>query len=95
LLFLVFVMDNTKFLMNLVVQEVGYFFQWNFFELNFWTDAFAQLGPGEGRAVDGLAGSVWWMDSWIVFYQAWWYVYTMSSCCATSITYPSYSVPLL
>lgn len=74
LLFLVFVMDNTKFLMNLIVQEVGYFCQWNFFELNFWTDAFAQLRPGEGRAVDGLAGSTTWMDGWMVFYQAWWYV---------------------
>ena len=65
LVFLVFVMDNTKFLMNLIVQEIGYFFQWNFFQLNFWTDAFAQLRPGKGCAVDDLAGSATWMDGWL------------------------------
>jgi choline-glycine betaine transporter len=69
LLFLVFVMDNTKHFMNLIVQETGYFLQYNIFELNFWTDAYAQLQPGEGRATDGLAGATWYMDAWIIFYQ--------------------------
>jgi hypothetical protein len=72
LLFLVLIMDNTKYLLNLIVQEIGYFMQWNILELNFWTDAFAQLEPGEGRATDGNAGATWYMDAWIVFYQAWW-----------------------
>ena len=66
LLFLVFVMDNTKFLFNLQVQEVGYYLQWSVYQLNFWTDAFGQLREGEGRAVDGQAAAVWWMDAWYV-----------------------------
>ena len=33
LLFMVFVMDNTKFLLNLIVQEIGYFFQWSIFQV--------------------------------------------------------------
>jgi choline-glycine betaine transporter len=28
---LVFIMDDSKFLMNLMVQEVGYYFQWSIF----------------------------------------------------------------
>jgi hypothetical protein len=72
LLTMVFVLDDTKFLINLNVQEVGYFLQHSIFELNFWTDAFGQLRAGEGRAVDGNASSVWWMDAWTIFYQAWW-----------------------
>lgn len=72
LFFLVFCMDNTKFLMNLQVQEIGYYLQWSIIQLNFWTDAFGQLKPGEGRAIDGQAAAPWHMDSWMVFYQAWW-----------------------
>jgi choline-glycine betaine transporter len=71
--FLVFTMDDSKFLMNLIVQEVGYFLQNSIFGLNFWTDAFGQLRPGGGRAAEGAAPT-WFMDSWVVFYQAWWYV---------------------
>lgn len=72
LFFLIFVMDNTKFLLNLQVQEMGYYLQWSLFQLNFWTDAFGQLREGEGRAIDGEASEAWWMDAWMVFYQAWW-----------------------
>jgi choline-glycine betaine transporter len=28
---LVFIMDDSKFLLNLIVQEVGYYFQWSIF----------------------------------------------------------------
>ena len=84
LFFLIFVMDNTKFLLNLQVQEVGYYLQWSVFQLNFWTDAFGQLKAGEGRAIDELAAETWWMDYWFVFYQAWWYVEM-----AKPIDYPS------
>jgi hypothetical protein len=28
---LVFIMDDSKFLLNLIVQEVGFFFQWSIF----------------------------------------------------------------
>ena len=72
LFFLIFTMDNTKFLMNLQVQEVGYYLQWSVIQLNFWTDAWGQLREGEGRSVDGQAAAAWWMDAWMVFYQAWW-----------------------
>jgi hypothetical protein len=58
--------------MNLQVQEVGYYLQWSLLQLNFFTDAFGQLREGEGRATDGQASEAWWMDSWMVFYQAWW-----------------------
>jgi hypothetical protein len=72
LLTMVFVLDDTKFLINLNVQEVGYFLQHSLLELNFWTDAFGQLREGGGRASDGNASAVWWMDAWMIFYQAWW-----------------------
>lgn len=72
LLMLVFIMDDTKLLLNLNVQEIGFFLQHSLFELNFWTDAFGQVREGQGRAVDGHASAAWWMDSWMIFYQAWW-----------------------
>jgi Cys-rich protein (TIGR01571 family) len=72
LLFLVFVLDKTNYLLNLIVQEVGYYFQWSIFLLNFHTDAFGQLKEGEGRAVDGNAAAKWWMDNWTIFYIGWW-----------------------
>lgn len=40
--------------------------------LSFIKDAFGQLREGEGRAVDGLAANDYWMDWWMIFYQAWW-----------------------
>ena len=55
-----------------MVQSIGYYFQYNFFLINFWTDAFGQLRESEGRAIDGNAAASWWMDSWTVFYMAWW-----------------------
>ena len=38
----------------------------------FWTDAFGQLDPGEGRNIDGHGSANWWMGDWTVFYMAWW-----------------------
>ena len=70
--FLVFAMDDSKFLMNLIVQETGYFMQHGIFLYNSWTDAFGQLREGSGRAIDGGASPTWFMDAWVVFYQAWW-----------------------
>eukprot|EP00529_Nitzschia_sp_RCC80_P018270 CAMPEP_0113497580 /NCGR_PEP_ID=MMETSP0014_2-20120614/30706_1 /TAXON_ID=2857 /ORGANISM="Nitzschia sp." /LENGTH=830 /DNA_ID=CAMNT_0000391529 /DNA_START=106 /DNA_END=2598 /DNA_ORIENTATION=- /assembly_acc=CAM_ASM_000159 len=72
LMWLVFVLDKTNFLLNLMVQEVGYYFQWSTLLLNFHTDAFGQLQEGEGRAVDGQAAATWWMDAWTIFYIGWW-----------------------
>lgn len=71
LLFLVFVLDKTEYLLNLIVQEVGFYFQWSILQLNFWTDAFGQLKEGEGRAVDGLAAATSWMNDWTIFYIGW------------------------
>lgn len=62
LTFVVFVMDDSKFLMNLIVQETGYYLQWSMLQLNFWTDAYGQLREGEGRAVDGQASDPNWMN---------------------------------
>jgi choline-glycine betaine transporter len=58
---LVFFMDDTKYLLNLQVQEVGLFLQTGLFQLNLWTDAFGQLEAGSGRAIDGKAAEQWWM----------------------------------
>jgi len=65
-------MENTAFLYNLLVQTVGYYFQWGIFQVPFWTDAFGQLEDGEGRAQDGNSAATWWMNGWTVFYMAWW-----------------------
>jgi choline/glycine/proline betaine transport protein len=61
LLILIFFMDDTKYLLNLQVQEVGLFLQTGLFQLNLWTDAFGQLEAGSGRAIDGKAAEQWWM----------------------------------
>jgi choline-glycine betaine transporter len=71
LLLLVFVLDDSTYLLNLIVQEIGYYLQNSIFELNLWTDAFAQLREGSGRAVDGKSADQTWANDWIVFYQAW------------------------
>ncbi|CAJ1939141.1 unnamed protein product [Cylindrotheca closterium] len=72
LLFWVFTMEKTNFILNLIVQEVGYYFQWTVFQMNFHTDAFGQLNHGEGRAVDGNSAATWFMDAWTIFYIGWW-----------------------
>ena len=61
-------MDQTSFLLNLAVQTMGEYFQFSIFQLPFHTDAFGQLNPGEGRAVDGNAAATWWFDAWTIFY---------------------------
>jgi choline-glycine betaine transporter len=68
---MVFAMEDTKFILNLQVQTLGYHLQTSIFQLNFWTDAFGQLEEGAGRAIDGNAAEQWWITSWTVFYQAW------------------------
>jgi len=72
LLTLVLMMDKTYHILNLIVQTLGMYFQWAIFLMPFWTDAYGQLGEGEGRATDGLASPTWFMDSWTTFYMAWW-----------------------
>lgn len=72
LLFWTFALDNTAFILNFIVQSIGYYFQNSIILISFWTDAFGQLREGEGRASDGMASATWWMDAWTVFYMAWW-----------------------
>jgi choline/glycine/proline betaine transport protein len=74
LMLLVFAMDDTKYLLNLQVQELGTYLQSSVLQLNFWTDAFGQLRDGSGRAVDGKAAEQWWYLYWMNFGQTWWYV---------------------
>jgi choline/glycine/proline betaine transport protein len=62
MLLLVLVMEDTKFLLNLMVQEVGQYLSSNLLLLNFWTDAFGQLREGSGRAIDGKAADEGWME---------------------------------
>ncbi|CAK8999742.1 Glycine betaine transporter [Durusdinium trenchii] len=71
LLFMVLVLGNTPFLLNLIVQSTGYYLQYTL-ELTFATDAFGQLTAGDGRALDNRGAAAWWMGSWTVFYWAWW-----------------------
>jgi choline-glycine betaine transporter len=63
LLVLVLFLDDTKYVLNLCVQETGYFLQTSVLQLNFWTDAFGQLKAGSGGAVDGKAAEDWWVDA--------------------------------
>jgi len=70
--FLVLALDNTEYVLNLMVQGTGYYFQYAIFQINFQTDAFAQLTPGDGRATDGKSGPAGFMNGWTVFYMAWW-----------------------
>lgn len=53
-----------------MVQAIGYYLQYSIVLISFWTDTFGQLRDGEGRA--DQAAATWWMDSWTVFYMAWW-----------------------
>jgi hypothetical protein len=57
--------------LNLQVQEVGTYFQYSIFQLNFWTDAFGQLREGSGRAVDDKSAHYY--TDWFNFAQLWWY----------------------
>ena len=54
-----------------MVQSFGFYLQW-IMQLGWFTDAFAQLGFGEGRAMDDTGAATWWMDSWTIFYWGWW-----------------------
>lgn len=70
LLCLVLFLDDTKFLLNLQVQEFGYFLQTSLFQLNFWTDAFGQLREGSGRAIDDGASDEKWYSKHVVLFYA-------------------------
>ncbi|CAE8729255.1 unnamed protein product [Polarella glacialis] len=71
LLLTVFFLDAPWYLLNVMVQSLGYHIQ-NFIEISFVTDAFAQLAKGEGAPNDGLGADPAWMDWWTIFYWGWW-----------------------
>jgi len=72
ILFLCFTMEKSYYLLNVITQACGDYLQWGIFELPFFTDAFAGLKEGEGRASDGKSAPAAWMGWWTVFYMAWW-----------------------
>jgi choline-glycine betaine transporter len=72
LTFVIFIMDKSSYILNLMVQTFGYYFQTSIWQLPFHTDTFGQLRAGEGRAVDGGAAADWWFDAWTIFYWNWW-----------------------
>ena len=77
--FIVFVIDDAWYILNEVVQTFGVYLQW-IIQLGWYTDAYGQLGYGEGRSVDSIASDgvagvgthKSWMDWWTIFYWAWW-----------------------
>jgi len=71
LLIVVFCLDEPWYLLNLIVQSVGWHFQ-HLIEISFMTDAFAQLLPGQGGPNDGKGAASAWMDWWTIFYWGWW-----------------------
>mmetsp|Transcript_5612 Transcript_5612/g.13001 ORF Transcript_5612/g.13001 Transcript_5612/m.13001 type:complete len:820 (+) Transcript_5612:244-2703(+) len=72
ILFLCFTMEKSYYLLNVLVQSTGDYLQWCIFQVPFYTDAFAGLKEGEGRASDGKSAPAAWMGWWTVFYMAWW-----------------------
>jgi len=71
LLVVVFCLDEPWYLLNVIVQSFGWHVQ-HFIEISFFTDAFSQLGPGQGGPNDGLGAASAWMDWWTIFYWGWW-----------------------
>ena len=81
ILLVVLFLGNTSFFLNGMVQATGYYLQYFMTQLGWHTDAFAQLGYGEGGAPDMLGasksgqeygGSPSFMDGWTIFYWGWW-----------------------
>ena len=60
------VMGPTEWLLNLMTQTVGEYFD-RFIEMTFWTDA--------GNFEDGVPKQRSWLNWWVVFYWLWWATY--------------------
>jgi len=71
LILVVFCLDETWYILNVLVSTLGFHLQY-FIETAFDTDAFAQLGPGNGQPNDGKGANPSWMDWWTIFYWGWW-----------------------
>ena len=81
ILLIVLFLGHTSFFLNTMVQQTGYYLQYSMTQLGWHTDAFAQLGYGEGGAPDMLGaskagqaygGAPSFMDGWTIFYWGWW-----------------------
>ena len=71
LILVVLCLDETWFILNVLVSTLGFHLQ-HFLETAFDTDAFAQLGLGNGRPNDGKGANPSWMNGWTIFYWGWW-----------------------
>ena len=71
LLLAVFFLDETWYILNVLVGSLGFHFQ-HLMQTAFDTDAFAQLGIGNGQPNDGKGAHPSWMDWWTIFYWGWW-----------------------
>merc|ERR1740133_413869 len=81
ILVIVFFAGSTEFYLNNMSSSVGYYFHYAFTKLGWHTDAYAQLGFGEGAAPDMLGasksdqvygGAPSFMSGWTIFYWGWW-----------------------
>lgn len=77
LLLVVMMFGDTWFFLNVIVEQTGLYMHYAIAYLGFRTDAFAQLGYGQGHAPDGLGASMKegvskFMDGWTIFYWGWW-----------------------
>jgi choline-glycine betaine transporter len=95
LTFVIFIMDRSNYLLNLMVQTFGYYFQSSIWQLPFHTDAFGQLREGEGRAVDGAAAAAWWLDAWTIFYVSGWITSDWEVCWYLPLSHILLNLPLL
>jgi len=68
---MVFVMEDTWYFLNLMVQTTGSYAE-QIVALGWRTDAFNQLTASDGGASDGNGGATAWMDWWTIFYWGWW-----------------------
>ena len=71
-----FVMDNSVYILNLLVQSLGYYMQ-HLIQLGTHTDVFEQLGSSKNgldreRLHYSSDGPSDWMDSWTMFYWGMW-----------------------
>ena len=71
-----FVMDNSVYILNLLVQSLGYYLQ-HLIQLGTHTDVFEQLGSSKNgldreRLHYSSDGPSDWMDSWTMFYWGMW-----------------------
>mmetsp|Transcript_6463 Transcript_6463/g.11195 ORF Transcript_6463/g.11195 Transcript_6463/m.11195 type:complete len:786 (+) Transcript_6463:4776-7133(+) len=70
----VFMLENKPYILNLMEQEVGSYVS-NVFQFSFFTDAFALLKIGEGRAIDQNETA---SSAWITYFPIYYFSWSMS-----------------